>query len=206
MSPHSSAPYTPSVGFPFFCRPATPFLCNLNKSFYLDPTLTPTQATQFPFLTVCARAVLPQWLTNTCNWALRTNYQVKILSYQLAFSQPTPPPLPLYVPHVCAWACVHGCMCMGICAWARVHVCAWVSVHGYLCVGMCAWACVHGCVCMDVCVHVPVSHHHYSSSPFSHPPQITCHSAKFSSSFTQENRKYLHQTCLATSPIVVKIL
>ena len=30
--------------------------------------------------------------------------------------------------------CVHGCVCMG--------VCAWVCVHGYVCMGMCAWVCV----------------------------------------------------------------
>ena len=39
---------------------------------------------------------------------------------------------------VFAHACVHGCVCMG--------VCAWVCVHGCVCVRGC------GCVCVCVCV------------------------------------------------------
>lgn len=42
--------------------------------------------------------------------------------------------------------CVHGCMCMG--------VCAWVCVHGRVCMGVCAWGCVHGGVSMGVCACV----------------------------------------------------
>ena len=53
---------------------------------------------------------------------------------------------------LCAWVCVHRCVCMGVCAWVCVHgcvcmdVCAWVCVHGCVCMGVCAWVCVYGCV------------------------------------------------------------
>ena len=44
--------------------------------------------------------------------------------------------------------CVHGCVCMGVCA----RVC----VHGCVCTGVCAWVCVHGCVWVCMSAHVPV--------------------------------------------------
>ena len=45
---------------------------------------------------------------------------------------------------------MHGCVCMSVCAWVCVHECVCVCA----CMGVCAWVCVHECVCMSVCAWV----------------------------------------------------
>ena len=62
---------------------------------------------------------------------------------------------------VCAYVCVHMCVCICVCAYVCVHMCVCICVCAYVCVHMCVCICVCACMCVHACICVHKHIHMY---------------------------------------------